>query len=397
MAYYRCGGGGLPAGLQTDMDAVLNKKFSTSTTYPPADWPDTVNLMGPLPEKTIVSSPIADFQDGADDVPTKSLIVTIPATLSGVSTITETQTGRNLLLLNDGTYTIGNTGATATILNGEISVNGTTVNSGGRTTRLSDYFILHAGTYYISPVISASPYVRSYLNKKSDNTVVGYSSGSAFTVSEDTEVYFGINIESGKTYDTTLTPQLEFGSTAHAYEPYQTPTTYSANLGRTIHGGYADLVNGDGVDSGVKYTLDGTQTVTMFSTTDANVKRFSVSIPNDSITTTTDRTDIISDVLPTATNAITSAGGKGIHYRTNGSHNVIVCFGSDVSLSSEAEYNAYVSEHNIEIVYTLATPTGYTFDGQEINTRLGYNAFWSDQGDTEVTYRADINLALGGQ
>jgi hypothetical protein len=39
----------------------------------------------------------------------------------------------------------------------------------------------------------------------------------------------------------------------------------------------------------------------------------------------------------------------------------------------------------------------FTFDGQEINTRLGYNAFWSDQGDTEVTYRADINLALGGQ
>jgi hypothetical protein len=39
----------------------------------------------------------------------------------------------------------------------------------------------------------------------------------------------------------------------------------------------------------------------------------------------------------------------------------------------------------------------FTFDGQEINTRLGYNAFWSDSGDTEVTYRADINLALGGQ
>ena len=36
----------------------------------------------------------------------------------------------------------------------------------------------------------------------------------------------------------------------------------------------------------------------------------------------------------------------------------------------------------------------FTFEGQEIPTRLGYNAFWSDQGDTEVTYRADINLAL---
>lgn len=30
----------------------------------------------------------------------------------------------------------------------------------------------------------------------------------------------------------------------------------------------------------------------------------------------------------------------------------------------------------------------FTFTGQEIPTRLGYNAFWSDEGDTEVTYRA---------
>ena len=97
MAFYRCGGGGIPSSLKTDMNAVLNKKFGTSADYPPADWAPTVNLMGPLPEKTIVSSPIADFSDGADDVPTKSLVVTIPPTLSGVSSVTETQTGRNLL------------------------------------------------------------------------------------------------------------------------------------------------------------------------------------------------------------------------------------------------------------------------------------------------------------
>ena len=71
MAWYRCGGGGLPAGLQSDMDTVLNKKFSTSTTYPPTDWPDTVNLLGPLPEKT-ASGAIANITDGADGVPLKN-------------------------------------------------------------------------------------------------------------------------------------------------------------------------------------------------------------------------------------------------------------------------------------------------------------------------------------
>ena len=82
MAWYRCGGGGLPAGLQSDMDTVLNKKFSTSTTYPPTDWPDTVNLMGPLPEPT-ASGAIANITDGADGVPLKNWLVTLPASLDG--------------------------------------------------------------------------------------------------------------------------------------------------------------------------------------------------------------------------------------------------------------------------------------------------------------------------
>ena len=290
MAWYRCGGGGLPAGLQSDMDTVLNKKLGTSTTYPPTDWPDTVNLMGPLPEKT-ASGAIANITDGADGVPVKNWLVTLPASLDGYTEVNGVKTGKNLLLLNDGTYTIGNTGATVTILNGEISVTGTTTNSGGRTTRLSDYFVLHAGTYYISPVISASPYVRSYLNKKSDNTVVGYSSGYSFTVSEDTEVYFGINIEGGKTYNTTLSPQLEVGTTAHTYEPYKPPTTYTVSLGRTIHGGTADIVTGEGED-----------------------------------------------------------------------------------------------ENGNTFTFTPITPTP--------ETALGTNNFWADEGDSDVTYRADISLAL---
>ena len=34
----------------------------------------------------------------------------------------------------------------------------------------------------------------------------------------------------------------------------------------------------------------------------------------------------------------------------------------------------------------------FIFDGQEVPTRLGYNAFWSDSGDTEVTYRKDPDI-----
>lgn len=275
MAWYRAGGGGIPSSLKTGMDSVLNKKFGTSTTYPAEDWPDTVNLMGPLPEKT-VSGAIATFADGADDVPTKSLVVTIPPTLSGVSLVTETQTGRNLA-------------------NGYIDY--TAVN------KVVEPRFYKAGTYTFS-CVRATNINGIYVRKGSviDLTAESISSKyntltNTFTISE--EGYYFIQL-----YRSTSSPtwedepvtnvQLELGSTAHAYEPYTTPTVYTASLGRTIYGGTADIVTGEGEDE-------------------------------------------------------------------NG--------------------NAFT--------FTPITPTP--------ETALGVNNFWSEQGDTEVTYRADINLALGGQ
>ena len=53
MAYFRSGGGGIPAALKTGMNNVLNKKFGTTgQDYNPNDWPDDVNLMGALEIKT---------------------------------------------------------------------------------------------------------------------------------------------------------------------------------------------------------------------------------------------------------------------------------------------------------------------------------------------------------
>ena len=74
MAFFRCGGSGIPASLKSGMNSVLNKKFGTSTTYDPAGWPADVNLLGPLPVKT-ASGAIASFVDGADGVPVKSCSV----------------------------------------------------------------------------------------------------------------------------------------------------------------------------------------------------------------------------------------------------------------------------------------------------------------------------------
>ena len=284
MAFYEMlPGAGMPAGLQAGMDSVLNKKFGTSTTYPAEDWPDTVNLMGPLPEKT-VSGAIATFADGADAVPLKKCEITLPASLDGYTEVDVKHTGKNLL--ND---------SIKTKFGGSILFAGASSSSDVN-------IILPAGTYTMTLKLNVNINVNLYLKDIDTNTnITGfpyYNTASTepksrtFTLDHTTRLcawtYNG---------DFTSTSEVDYcmieaGSSATTYEPYTAPDTHTASLGRTIYGGTADVVNGTGTDEN----------------------------------------------------------------------------GND-----------------------------FTFDPVPIDSKLGNNTLWSEQGsDTEVTYRADINLALGG-
>ena len=287
MAFYRCGGGGIPSSLKTDMNAVLNKKFGTSTDYPPADWAETINLLGKLPEAT-VSGSIAHLEDGANAVPCKNVVATIAPTQTGVSSVNVSRIGKNLfnyedveahnanviITRNDGDYTIQNNNSYAV----------------GAFEGIS--FHLKPSSYSLSLGEALSIPIRIYKNGSWFNNGINAGNTSCtFTVSEEADYDFACNVPSSSSL-TIKKCQFEIGSTAHEYEPYTAPTTYTAQLGRTVHGGTADLVTGEGVDE-------------------------------------------------------------------NGN--------------------------------------AYTFAGQEIDTLLGVNNFWHDAGDTSVTYRRDIDLALGGQ
>ena len=224
MAWYRCGGGGLPAGLQSDMDAVLNKKFSTSTTYPPTDWADTVNLMGPLPEKT-ASGAVANLTDGADEVPIKSWQVSLPASLTGYSSVTAYKAKKNLA---DGNMT----------------------QDGANRVILADNIFLKSGTYTIS--LEAETARNFYYREHGQSAwanIGGYNKKVVtFTISADGNYDFSYYISSGVTVDEISNLQIEVGSTATSYEAYEAPTQYTASLGRTIYGGTADIVTGEGED-----------------------------------------------------------------------------------------------------------------------------------------------------
>ena len=294
MTWFRVGGGGsgIPAALKNRMNAVLNKKFGTAVDYPANGWPDDVNLLGLLEEKT-VSGSVVSFDDGANDVPCKNVVATIAPTIDGVSIATATQTGRNIADVSAATkaseqrcsYVFENGGLTITATGNYARVGFAIPCIQGATYTLS-YKGSSDAQYKRVLLYPSELWSSSFYAQTLTDTETAYS--TTFTAQSD-HIYIGFYLTtSGTTGTETIKDiQIELGSTVHDYERYQTPTQYSAQLGRTIYGGQVDFVTGEGVDEN----------------------------------------------------------------------------GND-----------------------------FTFDGQEVNTRPGYNAFWSEQGDSSVTYRSGGTL-----
>ena len=394
MTWFRCGGGsGMPADLKNRMNAVFNKKFGTAIDYPAEGWPDDVNLMGPLPEKTIVSSPIADFSDGADDVPTKSLVVTIPPTLSGVSSVTENRNGGNFIELytrsshNGVDYSINADGS----LHRYGTASGNSFNNGNATNYNNCPYKLHAGTYTLSvdgninnnTFVSLGIFLKSGASFTSQG-VTGVGSVT-FTVSEDFGAWYYCKLNNGVTVNDDVYIWLYAGSTAHAYEPYQTPTIYTANLGRTIYGGTVDIVNGDGTETHT--TIDMGTLAWNYHEASGNVSAYFEALLPENCALGNNQV-AFDGVSADYTSVPSSKIGL------SGFDDMVMALGNNTTRLFLCDQR-YTDKNTLTsaltgkiLVYPLATPTDFTFTGQEVPTRLGYNAFWSEQGDTEITYRA---------
>lgn len=390
MAWYRAGGGGIPSSLKTGMNSVLNKKFGTSTTYDPAGWPDDVNLLGKLPEKT-VSGSIAHITDGADEVPIKSWEVTLGASLDGYSSVDVYHAGKNLVNIPDSAEITRNqlTSTVAPLLDdflhgkkGNFTISAKTA----ETVANANFITIRIN--YTDNTSSSNVYIyRGSTHESGEITgTFSISSDPAKTIDS---VSFGGNTGTAKCAVSEW--QVEANATATAYEPYTAPTTNTVNLGRTIYGGSADVVQGTGTENYGKVVFDGTEgtggtpTWTMISVTQGTMFRITVS----GKATTSATNTLCSYYTPTAQaqRADGTVSGAGT--------NVDII---DNRFSSVDAFKAWLAENPVTLVYELATSTDFTFTPitPTPETALGVNNFWTDEGDSEVTYRADIDLALGG-
>ena len=342
---------------------VLVKKMGGSG-YAPKDWADVINLMGKLPERT-VSGSIANFSDGADDVPVRAVTCTVNPNLSGVSSINLMQTKKNLIK-PDKYQTASNNLAL------------------GQTDGTSFGTFLKAGTYTISYTTSGETcYIYRRESNDSSNTNMGKKLSATFTLESEGNFRFWLYGD-GAVLSNISNVQIEVGSSATAYEAYTAPTVTNVPLGRTIYGGSADVVTGEGTDEYALIPLDSN--ITWDYRSDNKVFRSSVLDFNSIALCSCFNVETYSHVYNNAEqydNCIS----------INSTYNRLYVSYQDANGDVSA-LQTYLSGQ--KLVIKKATPETFTFDPitPTPHTSLGTNNLWNDRGNTQLTYRRDIDLAL---
>ena len=167
-------------------------------------------------------------------------------------------------------------------------------------------------------------------------------------------------------------------------------TTY---LTRDIFGGYVDLISGklvvthgygilNGQSEGIRFTevsqtttADGTKYVAY-----SPLNLFGMKLNNIALCDSYNFKD-----LPVEHIHVGEFDARGTYMRF-----VI----SDQSLDTLTKWNDYLANNPIHISYELATPQTYQLTPQQVNTLVGTNNVWSEQGNIELSYHIPITNLL---
>lgn len=413
MTWFRVGGAGIPASLKNNMNSVLNKKFGTTgQNYPPNGWPADVNLLGPLPEKTVAGL-IAHTDDAADTVPVKSVICSIvpkqagsgtPSptnvrALSGYTGMTVIQRNKNLLMLADTDYT--NTQNNVTIdYDSEsqmFSLSG--VNQSSSAYILGNFqnsslhnVVMKNATYTFSHNLPTGAYAQITYRKVNSSSVgtLCYIAGNGtqrsvmFTLPADYDytvnAQIGIAATAGDVTASNLYMQIEVGSSASSFEAYNAAADISdswSSIG-AIYGGERDLTEG---------TLKKSFELIELKVSDMNNSENYPGWRNAGVR-----------ALGISTGYYTSwlNIGSGFSVNVSSSNDILFLPTNDYGMT-QSQWIASYPDLTVQIIVPVGTPTEYTnLSTYDFETLYAVNNFYSDieGGQTQLTYRQDIALAL---
>ena len=212
----------------------------------------------------------------------------------------------------------------------------------------------------------------------------------SFTAQTD-EDYILLSVRKGN--DEYLTAQFEEGSTATSYEPYQGVTisvTWADSAGN-VYGGYYNSKTGTLLKTWSGIYFDGSSTVFSVNLHGGSGLYYTAVVnplPQKGVNSTSTFPHIISDKFLGATGVALG------HTYITGSGLILIAVLPDQTITTPAAATQWFADNPTYFIYELADPIAYQLTPQELTTLLGTNNIYCDTGDSDIKYRADIDLYI---
>lgn len=390
-----------------------------------ATW-DQINSKAPVITDT-ESGAIANFLDGADDMPVTSLVAEIEPVqdLNGYDSPWPGGGGANLLDLDKASYNPLAYGLTVARDGDGVRLTGTATQSGNLAFNLI--------TNYSDATLSGKGYVLQVFD-----VTTGYTIANAWGFRTESERAFAISlagITEGQVVNCFM--KLSVAATSQAlWSPYSNICPISGWTGCTVYHSGADTSNPETIsiswqsEAGTVY--GGTLNVTTgLLTVDAMLEVFNQIpdggngiqsqidyLPTTGVSTVGDYTRLAfnarGDIQPSDYNLISSSysfkmcnvlkhyfayNDESPHWYRN---TVLYAFFPSslvgTTVTSVINYLQSIKDANpLSFWIPLAHPQTYQLTPQEVKTLLGTNNVWADTGDTSVTYAADTKIYCDAQ
>ena len=372
------------------------------------------------------SGAIAHFEDGADDIPMKSVKVNIAPVqsgsgdpspdnvrpISGWDSVKVTRSGKNILDLSEYITGQSENGITYTV-NDDM-----TISASGTATGVSSFYFIVPITVakkWAGKIIDGAPSVNGcYLRvekRLTPYTRYAIDSGNGAVISNDImneagDVLVMCRIDAGTSVNGVMfKPMIRDASFSDSEFEQYNGTTYDVSLASagTVYGGTLDVTSGELTVDRKMVTVDGTSPFTFESSYNTNsqyknaIFGFESSDAKQPETVTVLTNTLCNKFKTLQYNQLSSKNNEyrgiaPVDERVPSSAIVRVSFPKSENIITLADANAWLANNPFTVVYELAEPVVYHLTATEIKSLFGINNVWSDAGDMDVEYRADTKL-----
>ena len=331
---------------------------------------------------------IASFNDGADDMKIKRLVVNIEPVQAGSGD----PSPNNVRPISGRTAA----GVLTTGVNiwdevweiGSIDSFGMPTPGNNDTIRSKNYIPCKPNTqYYISPYSPASaPAIYAIFMYDINKNYISLGPINNNILSTGSNVYylkFRTYVAYGTVYKNDITinyPALD--TSYHAYTGNQIVVMFPTEAG-TVYEGTPDIIKGVLPVHSAYNEWTGAQSETYTRDTGDYGYRFRRAYPD------ADQTPGRKSVL--CNRGVFSGGNAiGTVFLNAGQ----IYYYPPSSVTTVEEFKTWLSANNLQFVYPLATPVEYQLTPQQVKTLYQYNNIWSDAGSVNVEYPADTKTYI---